>query len=153
MRFKASLLRDDSKRLIRKLKKLDKDMMTPVQKVILAGAMTIKNDAQRYMPQSRGGITRTVYRDETRVQHTASAPGHPPAVDTGTLVANVAIDIDSDRMGASIGTNVLHGAYMEFGTATVAARPWLFPAHERNRKKIVDWMKRAANKVLKRGGK
>ena len=105
------------------------------------------------MPQSRGGVTRTVYRDGMQVTHTASAEGEPPAVDTGKLVANVAFDVDSDGMGADIGTNVLHGAYMEFGTPTVVARPWLFPAFERGKRAHIRRTAKAINDVLKKGGK
>ncbi len=139
--------------LLRKLKKLETAVLDPIQKAIVTSAMLITNDARASMPQSRGGVTRTIYRDGTRVTHTASAEGEPPAVDTGMLASNVIFDVDTDGMGADIGTNVLHGAYMEFGTPTVAPRPWLFPAFEKNKRGHIARTKKAVNKVLKAAGK
>ncbi len=139
--------------LMAKLKKLSEAVRAPIQKAIVTSAMLIANDARASMPQSRGGATRTIYRDGTQVTHTASAEGEPPAVDTGELVSNVIFDVDEDGMGADVGTNVLHGAYMEFGTPTIAPRPWLFPAFERNKRGHIRRTKKAVDEVLKESGK
>jgi len=138
---------------MRKLEKLETAVLGPIQKAIATSALIITNDARASMPPSRGGATRTIYRDGSQVEHTASAPGDPPTVDTGELVANVIFDIDEDGMGADIGTNVLHGAYMELGTSEVEARPWLFPAFERGKAGHIRRTKKAINDVLKKGGK
>jgi len=143
-----------TERLLRKLKKLETAVLDPIQKAIVTSAMLITNDARASMPQSRGGVTRTIYRDGTRVTHTASAEGEPPAVDTGMLASNVIFDVDADGMGADIGTNVLHGRWLELReTPGVAARPWLFPAFERGKRGHIKRTKAAINKVLKESGK
>ena len=52
-----------------------------------------------------------------------SAPGEPPMKQIGRLQTSVA----HERTGlvARVGTNVDYGRFLELGTATMAARPWL----------------------------
>jgi hypothetical protein len=94
--------------------------------------------------------------------HRASAPGQPPARDTGilansvtfmtrhglkpgvtdisgmndlTIVASVGPDIDKIRM-QSPRTDPDYGYFLEVGTRTIAKRPWLRPALIKSRRKI-----------------
>ncbi len=144
-----------TERLLKKLENLQTAVLGPIKKAIVTSAMLITNDARASMPQSRGGVTRTIYRDGMKVTHTASAPGEPPTVDTGQGVSNVIFDVDEDGMGADIGTNVLHLKWLELGELPdwVAARPWLFPAFERGKRGHIARTKKAVNKVLKAAGK
>lgn len=64
--------------------------------------------------------------------HIASAPGEPPAIDTGMLVNSLFYRMQSDRLGI-YGTNELHGLILEFGGRKMAPRPWLKPALDANR--------------------
>ncbi|EYB67412.1 hypothetical protein DEIPH_ctg041orf0008 [Deinococcus phoenicis] len=64
--------------------------------------------------------------------HTASAPGDPPAVDSGDLRNSIGVQKIKDGH-YRVGTNKKHGVYMEFGTRKVAARPWLRPSLEKLR--------------------
>jgi HK97 gp10 family phage protein len=66
----------------------------------------------------------------------ASRPGDPPNTDTGNLVNNVLWEIDEDKMVAQVGTNLNYGYFLEEGTKTVAARPWLKPAYNKHKDKI-----------------
>ena len=96
--------------------------------------------------------------------HRASAPGQPPAVDTGRLRASITFNwsgsgrarapIDnpsketkpSDSVGEPraerhavivvVGTNVKYGRYLELGTTKIKPRPYLRPALENNRAKF-----------------
>ncbi len=63
--------------------------------------------------------------------HQASAPGQYPASDSGQLASSVAFILKDGGNTALVGTNVKHGAYMEFGTSKIAPRPWLLPSFER----------------------
>ena len=75
------------------------------------------------------------------IKHRASAPGDPPAVDTGNLRGSITFERVTKPLGANVtggaprittarrvGTNVEYGPYLEFGTPRVAARPFLEPA-------------------------
>lgn len=67
----------------------------------------------------RGGVT-----------HQASAPGEYPATDRGRLVSGVRIE-QASPLDIRVGTNVMYGPMLEFGTSRMAARPWLVPSFER----------------------
>lgn len=70
-----------------------------------------------------------------RVPHTASAPGNPPAVDTGRLRASIAWQRIS-KYRRVVGTNVIYAPYLELGTDRIKPRPFLRPAAERFRKTV-----------------
>lgn len=60
--------------------------------------------------------------------HRASAPGDPPAVDTGNLRRNRATEVISAGGGVSIGILSVNSEYaeaLEFGTEKMAPRPFL----------------------------
>lgn len=59
--------------------------------------------------------------------HTASAPGQPPAVDTGRLRQSIRVQ----KVGPGhyrVGTDVQYAIFLEFGTRRIAARPFLRPS-------------------------
>lgn len=64
--------------------------------------------------------------------HQASAPGEPPAPDTG-LLSKVQIDrsdLEADplRPVISVGTDHDYGFWLEFGTRKILPRPWAAPS-------------------------
>ena len=69
-------------------------------------------------------------------------PGSAPAVDYGMVRRSLAHDVEQDgssvigHVGSTI-TNPPIGLYLEDGTSTMAARPWLRPAFEKNKDKIM----------------
>ena len=65
-----------------------------------------------------------------------SAPGRPPALVTGELVDSIRLVASPDLLGAAVGTDLDRGRYLEFGTRDMAARPFLFPVFEREKKRI-----------------
>jgi len=67
---------------------------------------------------TRGGIT-----------HVASAPGDPPNSDTGSLMNSLRWERVGD-LHYEIRDGVAHGIYMELGTETIAARPFMYPVFE-----------------------
>ena len=62
--------------------------------------------------------------------HQASAPGEPPAADTTFLHNQIMIEMDADKMGASIVSNAIYSARLEFGTKYMLPRPFMQPAVE-----------------------
>jgi hypothetical protein len=87
---------------------------------------------QRFFTNRRG----RVIAYGKRVPHRASAPGDPPARDTGVLAASVSAHVTRRPDGAelSVGSSLDYAVYTEFGSrfsirrlATVAPRPWMRP--------------------------
>lgn len=93
---------------------------------------------------TKRGITKAcliveAYAKENMTPESPSSPGEPPAVVTGTLRASITHrvdDEDSEPVGY-VGTGVKYAQPLEFGTSKMAARPFLFPALEKNREKVV----------------
>lgn len=71
-----------------------------------------------------------------------SAKGEAPAVQTGQLRGSVT-HVKPRALVRHVGTNVKHGKHTEYGTRTMAARPWLRPAWEKNKGKLAKFLKGA----------
>lgn len=76
-------------------------------------------------------------------RHVPSAPGEPPAVDTGNLRSSVLWELDNGTSSLSPGTgagattarigvpeHAIYGLYLEVGSekTNLEARPWMVPA-------------------------
>lgn len=94
------------------------DVATETQALAVAGIMGSPKSGRTY---KKTNPNRT---------HTASAPGQFPATDTGRLASSVKM-VMQGPMAYVVGTNVAYGPMLEFGTAKMAARPWLLPSFER----------------------
>lgn len=79
-------------------------------------------------------LQRVVAFYHTQLLHTlntpyppASTPGNPPHKRTGWLQKNVLYVLDKAKGLGKVGVtvNASYGAYLEFGTRKMAARPWL----------------------------
>ena len=100
-----------------------------------------------------GSPAGTLYtgRGKGRPNHQASAPGQPPASDTGNLKDMIAVEIDSDGMGADIESRAKYSAALEFGAtntttgALIEARPFMQPAADQARAEA----KRKGRSVMK----
>jgi hypothetical protein len=74
-----------------------------------------------------------------------SLPGHPPAVQTATLIGSVFSEAKEDKEGVFgvVGSrDAVYAKAMEFGfePKNLAPRPWLFPAFERIRGKVTEML-------------
>jgi HK97 gp10 family phage protein len=69
-------------------------------------------------------------------------------VDTGRLRNSIAVEVDADGLGATVGTNVEYAPFQEFGTRTVPAHPFLFPALEEHRQDFVSNLSRALDDAM-----
>ncbi len=98
----------------------------------------------------RGPASGEVYppvRNRRGKPHQASAPGQPPASDTGTLASSVKWERDAG--GYVVGTGIEYGLFLEVGTSRMAPRPWLTPSVEAElpsfRDNIIKAIRRLAN--------
>jgi phage gpG-like protein len=93
-------------------------------------AQDTRNKAVRSI--QRGPKTGRIYPPVEGVRgmpHQASAPGQPPATDSGNLANSITFEKEpGSRPIYSVGTDEAYGAYLEFGTMRIAERPWLRPA-------------------------
>lgn len=82
--------------------------------------------------------------------HIASIPGKPPAIDTGRLVnsINYIVDVYSKGYAAEVFASTKYAYWLEFGTTKkdgttkMAARPFMQPALESSKQKILDYAKK-----------
>lgn len=100
--------------------------------VLQVGEQAVAQAAQKL----RNGVVEELSKPgkgRTYGRHTASAPGDPPAVDTGRLRQSItALKITPGHW--RVGTNVEYAIYLEFGTRRVAPRPFFRPAVARLRR-------------------
>ena len=112
---------------------------------VLAGATLIQESARVELSQTGKGRK---YKGQPT---TASAPGQPPAAQTGTLRRSVQIDdtnAKGDNPTARVGTNLAYGRYLEYGTKRIAPRPWLSTALRKTVGDIPGVMARASRQVM-----
>lgn len=90
--------------------------------------------------------TGRVYR-RGRVFHRASAPGQPPAPDTGRYRSSWTFQVgeDSDGPYVDVGTNDKRGPWFEFGTRRMQARPHARVAANRMAARITPTVARAVS--------
>lgn len=72
----------------------------------------------------KGSKTGRIYR-RRGVAHQASAPGQPPASDTGRLVNSRRVDVFEEQLRARLTFSTAYAAPLEFGTVKMEPRPFL----------------------------
>jgi len=113
---------------------------TRVKQAVLAGALMIESTAKELIQHSSpSGRTYT----HGSVTHVASAPGQPPATDTGQLVSSIQHWESDDGLTIAVGTNLETAKYLEYGTTKMQPRPFMNPAVDMNRAEIVANIKAA----------
>lgn len=106
-----------------------------VKQIIAAGGNMVRNEAVESINNHRSsGATYEKYNP--RRTHTASTAGNPPNTDTGYLVSNIHLVVDSNKLGCSVESRADYSESLEFGTSRMAARPFMQPALESQRQKI-----------------
>jgi len=79
--------------------------------------------------------TGRIYR-RRGVTHQASAPGEPPASDTGRLVQSQRTEYDQSELTGTAIWSAGHAEYLEHGTSKMAPRPFARPALANKRDEI-----------------
>lgn len=105
-------------------------------------------DAKRAV--ARGPKTGRIYLKgkNKSIKHQASAPGEPPATDTGRLVNSIVGDakVVGKQVQGYIEARTDYAGYLEFGTRRMAARPYLTPAVMKNRDRAIALMRDAVQR-------
>ena len=123
------------KKVLSQLNRLDKDLETPFQEIVKGGGQLIRAEAIKSI--QTGAKTGIVYQKyNPRRQHRASAPGQAPASDTGNLVSKIIVKQKSKNV-TQVESGADYSKFLEYGTSKMEPRPFLFPAFEKSRNKIV----------------
>lgn len=116
-------------------------------KALYASAQRVEAEAKRSILS--GDKSGRIYKRRS-VTHRASAPGEAPASDTGRLVNSINSYLDASALASFVVAGrgiVKYAAMLEFGTARMAARPFMFPALEKSkgwiRERLAEGLRRA----------
>ena len=123
-----------------------------ISHAVFKGVADVEKEAK--MSIQRGGKSGIVYqRYSPKRTHRSSAPGEPPASDTGYLVNNIKRRMDSDKLGGEVRSRADYSKYLEYGTSKMMPRPYMFPALEKHRGKITQRINRAVKAANRSGSK
>lgn len=140
-------------RLASKSKIVSQIAQQEVRKALFASGAMVEKDAKESIAQ--GKKTGRVYKRGSRT-HQASAPGEAPASDTGRLVNSINVRPAEGELAVDVvagGGIVKYARMLEFGTSKMAARPFLFPALEKNKEKIRKRIEASLDKTIERATK
>lgn len=103
-----------------------------VVRALNASAVVLQGEIRQVMRDSpRGG---KLYRRGRGVSHRASAPGEPPAPDTGRLMGSIQVEpATAGTLVAQVFSAAEYARRLEFGDVRVKPRPAWRPATERVR--------------------
>ena len=125
-----------------------------VHKNRLARMRNIKSPIMRKLMEA-GEIVRKDAADSIREGavsgpgHVPSRPGEPPNADTHNLDLGIDVRVSQSRLSVRVVSTAIYSAALEFGTSRIAPRPFMRPALQRNRNRLVLGMVQAANEVVR----
>jgi HK97 gp10 family phage protein len=116
------------------LKRAERSLEQPILDTLKGGAQLIRGEAIKSI--QTGSKTGRLYKryNPTRT-HRASAPGEAPASDTGNLVSNIMVEDNKDSV--EVQSKAEYSKFLEYGTSKMEARPYMFPAYEKSKDKII----------------
>ena len=86
--------------------------------------------------------------------HFPSKPGEPPNADTRHLDTNIETKlVDTYRPSVTVTSHADYSAALEYGTERMAARPFMRPALEKNKKQVVEAARLGVNIALSKSGR
>lgn len=133
--------------VLRKMHEVNDRVNDALQDGLMASAAMVQSAAVKSI--ARGVKSGRIYT-KGRITHQASAPGEAPATDTGALIRGFQIeDAFINQNVVFVLNNSDHAEPLEFGTSKIAARPFLFPALEGSRKKIMKEIRSQIERALK----
>jgi len=109
---------------------------------MFAAAQEVRNEVLETLSGNRTGRTYKV--PGTQVTYTASAPGEPPAVQTGQLRNSVTAVVETEGKSVKgiVGTELMKGLWLEKGTRNMAPRPWLERSFESSLDRVKEILSR-----------
>jgi len=139
--------------LQKKLRELGNNAEEARRKAVQDAVFLIHATAVNLIQDNSSGVPQKRYTNGKSRMVLASKPGDPPNTDTGRLVQSIKFEFSNDYAIGSVGTNLKYGKHLEYGTRTMAARPWLSRAIRICQKDIEKMFRAAINKVVKEAGR
>lgn len=137
-------------KLKKKFDRLESDTKAGGVRAVQDSIFLIHKTAVEMIQDNSSGTPQIRYNASGRKRVVlASLPGDPPNTDTGRLVQSVKFDFKNNGLTGRVGTNLRYGAWLEFGTQVMAARPWLSAAVRETSKEVGQIFKRAIQDVIK----
>lgn len=109
---------------------------------MFAAAQEVRNETIKTLSGNRTG---RIYKvPGTQVTYTASAPGEPPAAQTGQLRNSVTAVVENEDKSVKgiVGTELMKGLHLEKGTSKMAPRPWLEPSFNKSLERVKEILSR-----------
>jgi len=119
---------------IKYINTLKTDALKTSRLAVIKSTLAVHEEAIRLVTANVGG--HAAVRNGKNV--TVSDPFEPPHKDTGRLVQSIKFNISATGEYGEVGSNMPLAAWLEFGTATMAPRPWLSLAVENMKDKIAN---------------
>lgn len=107
-----------------------------IQAVLFEAGQRVQTDAQTSITE--GAVS--------GAGHVPSAPGEAPNNDTGVLANNIET-LETGPLHVTVSSNAPYAAHLEFGTSRMAARPYMGPALQKNKKRIASRVAAAVNQA------
>ena len=127
------------------LRRASADARARVDDAVVGSAIELRGDVVKRI--QRGPATGRTYQ-RGGVSHQASAPGEAPATDTGRLANSVTFDKVA-QMSATVGSDLVYAAVLEFGIDRIDPRPAWVPAVELMTPKFVSRVERALQEAFR----
>jgi hypothetical protein len=127
-------------------------VITDAVRELQKGGLRIVSDIQNQMARTRPAGRTYPAKGRPNVKHVASAPGQPPAIDTGFYRRGIDFEVGETPRGAQLRVGVREGAMvqamsLEGGSVRMAARPHFGPALEREIPKLTASMAKGRKRV------
>jgi hypothetical protein len=125
-------------------------------------AMVIEgNNLRNYIITSMRNTNRLLtsvtkgYNKKKKIVHHPSAPGFPPAIDTGELIRSILYDVKELELRVGTFGGAPYGVALEDpkNTRKSGRRKWLKPAVDANKDRIIKNIKAAVKKTFKEVGR
>lgn len=128
------------------LRKASADAQEAVGVAVIGTAMELRGDIIKRIQD--GPASGAVYARGS-VSHQASAPGEAPASDTGDLAVRGIQWDKTGPMSATVGSDLVYAAALEFGSGRIDPRPAWVPAIEKITPKYIARIEKALGSSFK----
>lgn len=148
MAFKISGSIKGAKKLFKQIDSLEREMKAGPIKAVQDSIFLLHKTAVELIQDNSSGTPQIRWSNGRPRNVLASKPGQPPNTDTGRLVQSIKFDFMNKGLVGRVGTNLKYGAWLEFGTANMAPRPWLSTALKMIEKDVADIFKKSVRESI-----